>query len=71
MKHPALFIIKKPKLGRPATGQGHPLGQRWHRADIAHIDRWRRQQPDTPTRAEAIRRLVELGLKRSETMNET
>lgn len=29
---------------------------------IARIDDWRRQQPDLPARAEAIRRLVDLGL---------
>jgi hypothetical protein len=27
------------------------------------IDRWRRQQPDLPPRAEAARRLIEAGLK--------
>jgi hypothetical protein len=27
------------------------------------IDEWRRQQPDLPPRAEAIRRLVDIGLK--------
>jgi hypothetical protein len=26
------------------------------------LDNWRRQQPDLPARAEAIRRLVEIGL---------
>ena len=29
------------------------------------IDEWRRQQPDIPPRAEAIRRLIELGLQAS------
>ena len=29
---------------------------------IARIDDWRRLQPDLPNRAEAVRRLVELGL---------
>lgn len=29
----------------------------------APLDDWRRQQQDLPSRAEAIRRLVELGLK--------
>ncbi|WP_338928400.1 hypothetical protein [Roseomonas mucosa] len=29
------------------------------------IDEWRRQQPDIPPRAEAIRRLIELGLHAS------
>jgi hypothetical protein len=27
------------------------------------IDDWRRRQPELPSRAEAIRRLVEIGLK--------
>jgi hypothetical protein len=27
------------------------------------LDEWRRKQPDLPSRAEAIRRLVERGLK--------
>jgi hypothetical protein len=27
------------------------------------IDRWRRDQPDLPPRAEAARRLIELGLE--------
>ncbi len=30
---------------------------------IRRVDEWRRQQPDLPTRAEAIRRLIDLGLK--------
>ena len=29
------------------------------------VDDWRRQQPDLPSRAEAIRRLVGVGLKAS------
>lgn len=29
---------------------------------LAMIDEWRRHQPDIPSRAEAIRRLVEKGL---------
>jgi len=29
------------------------------------IDQWRRQQPDLPPRAEAARRLIELGLASS------
>jgi hypothetical protein len=29
---------------------------------IARIDDWRRVQPDLPGRAEAVRRLVELGM---------
>jgi hypothetical protein len=30
---------------------------------LRSIDDWRRHQPDLPSRAEAIRRLVEAGLK--------
>lgn len=30
---------------------------------VVPLDEWRRQQQDLPSRAEAIRRLVELGLK--------
>ena len=29
---------------------------------LAAIDEWRRHQPDSPSRAEAMRQLVELGL---------
>lgn len=31
---------------------------------LARVDEWRRQQPDLPSRAEAFRRLVELGLQK-------
>jgi hypothetical protein len=30
---------------------------------LDQIDRWRRGQPDMPGRPEAIRRLIEIGLK--------
>lgn len=32
------------------------------RTEVDRIDRWRAHQPDLPSRAEAIRRLVEQGL---------
>jgi hypothetical protein len=56
---------KKSRVGRPPTGKGALLGQRWHEPELAEIDRWRRVQADMPTRSEAIRRLVELGLSKS------
>ena len=31
--------------------------------EVSAIDEWRRRHPDLPSRSEAIRRLVELGLK--------
>ncbi len=55
-------VVKK-KIGRPATGIGTLIGLRWHEPALAAIDEWRRQQPELPSRAEAIRRLVEIGLK--------
>jgi hypothetical protein len=33
---------------------------------LKRIDAWRRHQPDLPSRSEAIRRLVDLGLKAGE-----
>ncbi|WP_352668828.1 hypothetical protein [Mesorhizobium sp. M0166] len=29
---------------------------------LARVDEWRRKQPDLPSRSEAFRRLVEVGL---------
>lgn len=49
--------------GRPATtGVGTQVGARWHDAELAGIDNWRRAQEDIPSRAEAIRRLVRIAL---------
>lgn len=31
-------------------------------SELLAIDEWRRKQPDLPSRAEAIRRLIQLGL---------
>lgn len=56
------MLAKKPR-GRPATGRGETIGVRIQPADLALIDEWRRTQDDLPTRPEAIRRLIELGLK--------
>jgi hypothetical protein len=54
-------IMKSPK--RRAAAIGEPVLVRVQ-ADMAkQLDDWRREQPDLPGRPEAIRRLVELGLK--------
>jgi len=34
-------------------------------SEVRAIEEWRRHQPDLPTRAEAIRRLIQLGLAAS------
>jgi hypothetical protein len=43
-----------------------PLDQRVQlvisKGQVRAIDEWRRQQPDLPSRSEAIRRLIEVGL---------
>jgi hypothetical protein len=54
---------QKPR-GRPkTTGKGAQIGMRWHEPTLAAIDDWRREQPDLPSRPQAIRYLVELGLQ--------
>jgi hypothetical protein len=46
-----------------ARTQDRPLQMRVNDEFIRTIDEWRRKQPDLPSRTEAIRRLVEFGLK--------
>ena len=49
--------------GRPrTTGAGVQIGMRWQEEELRAIDGWRRQEPDSPARPQAIRRLVGLGL---------
>src|SRR6202048_3645080 len=56
--------ITKKTRGRPATGRGTQVGERWHPAELAAIDAWIASSPDKDiTRAHAIRRLVALGLR--------
>jgi hypothetical protein len=50
---------KNQKRGRPKTGVGTPIQVRVRDDQLAAIDGWRRDQADLPSRAEAIRRLVE------------
>jgi hypothetical protein len=57
-----LVSIKKSR-GRPPTGPGRQLMIRCHDDFLASIDEYRRKQPDLPSRAEAIRRLVRLALE--------
>lgn len=48
-------------MGRPRT-DAVPITLRLRPSAIAAIDNWRREQPDLPTRPEAVRRLVEKAL---------
>jgi hypothetical protein len=56
-------VLLKRKPGRPATGN-HPVRAiRLSDEFLAAVDKWSSKQDDTPGRSEAIRRLVEIGLK--------
>jgi hypothetical protein len=55
--------VKQKVMGRPRTGITPLLGFRADPATRAAIMNWAENQPDTPSLSEAIRRLVELGLK--------
>jgi hypothetical protein len=39
------------------------VGERWHAPELAAIDKWLASSGEEMTRGQAIRRLVELGLK--------
>jgi hypothetical protein len=55
---------KRPGVGRPATGRDPARTFRLSNDFIASVDAWAAKQPDEPGRSEAIRRLVEIGLKK-------
>jgi hypothetical protein len=54
----------KPGIGRPrTTGAGQPVMVRMHDRQLAAIDGWIAAQGEDVSRPEAIRRLVDLGLR--------
>jgi hypothetical protein len=57
-----LIGAKKSKMGRPPV-ESEAVNVRMALEAIETIDNWRREQADLPGRPEAVRRLVELGLK--------
>ena len=56
-------VLAKKKRGPAPTGKGVQVVVRMQPAPLSDLDGWAASQNDKPTRAEAIRRLVELGLK--------
>jgi hypothetical protein len=54
---------RRPGSGRKPTGADPSRTFRLSDEFIATLDAWSARQDDTPSRSEAIRRLVELGLK--------
>lgn len=53
---------EKPKKGRPSV-DSEAVNVRLERSGLVDLDHWRRSQADLPSRPEAIRRLMEVGLK--------
>jgi hypothetical protein len=61
----SIRVTTKKKRGRPpTTGKGLQVGERWHADELATIDAWISAKSDKMTRGQAIRRLVEIGLKK-------
>jgi hypothetical protein len=57
----------KAKMGRPVTtGPGEPQVVRMHDEQLEAIDAWIAERGDKISRPEAIRRLVEIGLRAKE-----
>ena len=58
------LMAKNRPRGRPAgRAQDRPFQMRVSEAFLQTVDEWRRAQIDLPSRAEAIRRMVELASK--------
>jgi hypothetical protein len=55
--------VKQKKRGRPATGVDPFVGVRLPAETLDAIDTWASKVGDELTRSEAIRRLIDLGLK--------
>ena len=58
--------VKQKKRGRPATGADPLMGFRASLVMRASVVKWAENQPDNPSLSESIRRLVEIGLSKSE-----
>lgn len=56
-------VIPKKKRGRPATGKDPITALRLSPKLTHSIESWAADQDDEPNRSEAIRRLIEIGLK--------
>ena len=56
-------VITKKRRGPAPTGKGTLVGVRLQPDDLSELDDWISEQDESFTRPEAIRRLIELGLK--------
>jgi len=62
------YLPMAKKIGRPTLEPSGSLQKVQLQATVskeylAKIDEWRRNQPDLPSRSEAIRRMIDLALK--------
>jgi Arc/MetJ-type ribon-helix-helix transcriptional regulator len=62
----SIEVLPKKRRGRPATGKDPVSAIRLSEELRAAIDKWALKQKDKPSRSEAIRRLVEMALKRKQ-----
>lgn len=57
--------VERKKRGRPrGSAYADPIPMRFKKELLERVDAWRAEQPDTPPRSVAIRRLVEAALER-------
>lgn len=56
-------VIQKRKPGRPATGNDPMMAFRLSKEKVAEVEAWAARQPDKPSRSEALRRLIDLGMR--------
>jgi hypothetical protein len=70
MAKKSIPVVRK-KRGRPATGQDPVSAIRLSPELKSTIETWANQQPDKPSRSEAIRQLVEFALKAKSKRNST
>jgi hypothetical protein len=56
-------VISRKRRGPEPTGKGAPILVRMQPDALAKLDAWAAKQDGEPSRPEAIRRLVEMGLK--------
>lgn len=57
------ILVSKKKRGPPPTGKGTPIVTRLQPTHLAALDGWIAKQHEPLSRPEAIRRLIEMGLK--------
>jgi hypothetical protein len=65
----SILPVKKTGRGRPRVDSDR-VEVRFERGQLDALDAWRALQSDAPGRPEAIRRLIELGLKAAQEVKE-